>query len=402
MAIRSKLFLWFVAAILMAPVALVCAAGEATGPAAPYKIGTLNSQTGAFAAIGKAHMDGFLMAVEQINQNGGVNGHPLQLVTYDDESDEMKAVLLLRKLADTDSVHAVWGSTYTGATLALSPVTNELEIPVAFGGGSSAPDAKLGKWGFRVNTTERDEVRAIFAGLQKAGVTRLAVLLQGGGFGLGSWVFIEPEIAKHGFKLTIKETYDPKGVDFTPQLTKIKVSDSDGLLIFGAEMAGGLAVKQSRLIGIKWPMGIPAPLGTPDIKKAVGEFYERDVYLSDFAISVWEQLPDTYRFKEACRGLDQMIQKKYSRSAIMWDAEGTRYAHVLADALKRANPDPSRAKVKEARAQIRDAIEGTKELLTPSGVITFSPTVHSGLYPPARLAVVFKGGRMVLAALPEQ
>ena len=63
-----------------------------------YKVGYTNSHSGFMAFMGTAWRDGFLLEVEEINAAGGINGHKLDVVVYDDESDVAKGVLAFKKL----------------------------------------------------------------------------------------------------------------------------------------------------------------------------------------------------------------------------------------------------------------------------------------------------------------
>ena len=65
---------------------------------APFKIGYTNAFSGFLAFMGTAGRDGFLLRVDEINAAGGINGHKLDVIVYDDESDVTKGVLAFKKL----------------------------------------------------------------------------------------------------------------------------------------------------------------------------------------------------------------------------------------------------------------------------------------------------------------
>ncbi|MCL5960592.1 MAG: ABC transporter substrate-binding protein, partial [Chloroflexi bacterium] len=98
-------------------------ASEATSaPAAdkePYKIGAVFAITGFNSPLGTPERDTAKMLVDQINAKGGVNGHKIEMVIYDTESDETKAVTAVKKLIEEDKVLAIIGPSSTGESLAL-------------------------------------------------------------------------------------------------------------------------------------------------------------------------------------------------------------------------------------------------------------------------------------------
>ena len=83
------------------------AAGPATGE--PIKIGLSNSLTGSGAAPGASFGNGVKLQIEYVNQNGGINGRPLQLIEYDDKSDVPTLIANLNKLIQQDKVFATIG-----------------------------------------------------------------------------------------------------------------------------------------------------------------------------------------------------------------------------------------------------------------------------------------------------
>jgi len=85
----------FLAAFILIPVMKVYAV-EA------YKVGAVFSVTGRASFLGDPEKKTALMLEEEINKKGGINGHPLELVVYDDEGDSTKCALAVRKLITQD------------------------------------------------------------------------------------------------------------------------------------------------------------------------------------------------------------------------------------------------------------------------------------------------------------
>src|SRR5215470_14610572 len=81
----------------------------AFGQAKPYKIGTIQSLSGAGAVLGKTALVGVQMSTDRINKSGGVNGRPIELVVADDESKPDVGRRKADKLVVEDKIDAQVG-----------------------------------------------------------------------------------------------------------------------------------------------------------------------------------------------------------------------------------------------------------------------------------------------------
>ena len=88
----------------------------------PIKIGLMTSTVGRYAGMGSEQKEGALMAIDFINERGGINGRKLKAVFVDDEGDPQKAAMLARKLIGEDKVVAIAGPTSVAATHAVGEI----------------------------------------------------------------------------------------------------------------------------------------------------------------------------------------------------------------------------------------------------------------------------------------
>ena len=77
---------------------------------APYKIGGIFPLTGYLSWLGEYKKKGSELKVELINKAGGVNGRPLELVVYDDQSSPETASRVAQRLVSKDEVIAMIGT----------------------------------------------------------------------------------------------------------------------------------------------------------------------------------------------------------------------------------------------------------------------------------------------------
>ena len=100
---------------------------QGCGPKPPVAIGYLGGLSGKFADLGTASRNGALLAIEQVNDGGGVDGRKLQLVEVDDRQNNEAALKAFQELKDRNVV-AVIGPSTSSIAMAVVPVANESRL----------------------------------------------------------------------------------------------------------------------------------------------------------------------------------------------------------------------------------------------------------------------------------
>jgi len=336
------------------------------------------------------------LEVNRINEAGGINGIPLEMVVYDNKSEATEASMAARKLAEVDQVHVIVAGDVTNITSSLIPLVNEMEVPSTGISGTALFDDQLGDWFFRPMGAESDYVLLSLDYLSRdLGVTKYAVLIENSGYGQGGKVFL-PQLSP-GFGLSIVEEqyFDPGATDVSPQLNNIGSSDAEAIFIWGSSPTSAIAVKQAREMGIALPIvTTPAQVMLPFLVE-FGEYYEAEppIVAVTQAIDIWEQLPDSNPSKEMYRGFAEAYQEEYGSPPGMWAILGGTMLQLIEDGLIRADADP--ADVEEARSSIRDAFENTTNLTTFIGIYTMSAEDHYGCIINHMVLVTFQDGQKI-------
>ncbi|MGS5046761.1 MULTISPECIES: transporter substrate-binding domain-containing protein [unclassified Mameliella] len=117
---------------------------QSSGTSEPWRIGVLFSYTGTMAVIEETQLRGTLMAVEEINDAGGVNGRPIQPVIYDPCSDPKFCGLYAKKLMVEDGVTTIFGCYTSSSRKAVLPVVERLDgllwYPTLYEGFECSPN----------------------------------------------------------------------------------------------------------------------------------------------------------------------------------------------------------------------------------------------------------------------
>lgn len=352
----------------------------------PYKIGYTNSHSGFMAYMGTAWRDGFLLGLDEINGAGGIKGHKLDVVVYDDESDVAKGVLCFKKLIDTDKVLMVVGQNHSGVGIACAPIAEKSKVPYLAMGSSRWVVAKPGKWEMPADPTEvfdyvfkprcdsQPHVETMYTSAKKLGVKKFAWISAGTAFGRNGKEIMQVTYKLAGFELSTVEEYGPNDSNMTSQLTRIKSRDFDAIFIYSAEPAGALVYKQAREMGITKPIIANAAIVSTSILNTVGQYLEGlyvCVHPSD--VPDLNLLPKDLRpMAPVIRKLRKGITEKYKHPADWINAFGYDSAMLTADVLRRAAPDPT--KLEEARAKIRQALVSSKGFVGACCIGDITPT----------------------------
>ena len=140
---------------LLAGVASVLVAcGEDAADGAPYRIGVMESLTGAGETYGTVAHQAKVMAADEINAAGGVDGRRLELVVEDSKCNAQDAINAYNKLTDVDGVKIILGTSCSGAMLGVAPLA-EADGVILFSGMASNPDiADAGDYIFRTQISD--------------------------------------------------------------------------------------------------------------------------------------------------------------------------------------------------------------------------------------------------------
>ena len=221
----------------------------------PYLIGVFCSVTGPNAPLGTPERDTLLMLEEQINQKGGIKGHPLKLIIEDDGSDNTNAVKAAKKLIEQDNVCALIGSSGTGPTMAVIPISEASQVPhisMAAGLGITNP---LKKWVFRSPQTDALAIGKILDYLTKTKkASKVAIIYDSNAFGSSGRDQLRILAPKYNVTIVSEESFATKDTDMTVQLTKIRTTDAQAIICWGTNPAPAQVAKNIQQLGITLPL----------------------------------------------------------------------------------------------------------------------------------------------------
>ena len=356
----------------------------------PYKVGAVFSVTGRTSFLGEPEKKTAVMIAEAINKVGGINGHPLELVIYDDESDETKCVLAVKRLLKKDKVPVIIGPSLSGNTLAVVKVMNDAKVPLV----SCAASNKIvtpvvdRKWVFKVPQSDTHAVEKVYDHLLKNGIKKIAIMSVSTGFGASGREELLRLAPQVGIEIVADERYGPKDTDITAQLTRIRGTDAQAIVNWSVGPTQVLAVKNWHDLGMtNMPFYQSHGFGSrKNIKLAAGA--AEGVFCPLGRVNIPDLVPADHPQKKVIEIYNKAYQAKYNEPLSSFGGHGWDALNLVIDALKAVGPDS---------AKIRDYIETRTNFIGQHGVFNFSPTDHNGLTKEAFEMVVVKDGDWALA-----
>ncbi len=226
----------------LAALALAAAAPARAQKAVPLQgvsateitLGSIQDLSGPIAGFGKQSRLGMLLAVDEINEQGGIHGRKLKLIVEDSAYDPKKAVLAAQKLVNQDKIFAMLGHIGTANNLAAMPVQFEKNVinffPITAAREMYEPLHKL-KYSFAA--TYFDQMRlAVPKMVKEKNAKKVCTIYQDDDFGLEVQRGAEAGLKTISMDLAEKTSYKRGATDFSSQVAKMQSSGCD-LIVMG-------------------------------------------------------------------------------------------------------------------------------------------------------------------------
>lgn len=333
-----------------------------SGDGGELHIGANLELSGAVATYGSSISEGIDLAVEEINESGGINGMQVKVTKVDNKSDAAEATNGAIKLTSQDQVTAIIGAATSGNTLAQAEIANDTET-ILLSPSATAPnvtvneDGSLNEYVFRTSYIDpfQGTIAANFA-LDELGVKTAAIYADNASdYAKGLGEAFKETFEAGGGEIVAEEAYVAKDTDFKSTLTRIKSAEPEFVFIPGYYEEVGLIVKQARELGIDVPLMGADGWDSPTLLDLAGADALNNTYITNHYSS---DDPD-----ETIQNFVTKFKEKYDGNAPnAFHALGYDSVYLLKDAIERAGSTEP--------AAIKEALEATEELTLVSGVIT--------------------------------
>lgn len=214
--------------------------------AAPIKIGVAGAHSGDLASYGLPTLKATQLVVKEINDKGGINGSPVELLVEDDACKPEIATNTATKLV-AGGVKAVVGHICSGATKAALPIYRDAKVLVISPSATTPGLTQSGDYPNFYRTIAADDTQArtqVQFTLDTLKAQKIAVLHDKGDYGKGLAEYAKTFIEQSGkAEVALFEGVTPGAVDYSAVVQKIKRSNADAVIF------GGYHPEASKIVG---------------------------------------------------------------------------------------------------------------------------------------------------------
>jgi branched-chain amino acid transport system substrate-binding protein len=358
-------------AVSLAVMTAACGEEETAGGGEPLKIGAIVSLTGTYAGLGEPEKNVLEMEVARINEAGGVNGQPIEVIIEDDATDEAKAVAAASKLIEQDAVVAIIGATGTGQTMAARGDVQRAAIPQVSMAGGTVITSPVDPLVFATPWSNLIVVPFTLDYITAQGITKIGLISDSGGFGKDGQAVIAAMAPEAGVEVVSDQTFNPGDTDMTAQLTKIKNSDAEAVVMWTAGAEAAIIAKNAKDLGIELPIFGSHGIARREFIEGAGEAAEGVKFAAGKVL-----IPSAYgEGTEAYTVATDFIDRY---TAAYGDAPSTFAGHaydalyLIVEAARRIDGDVT-------ADALRNEIEATSGWVGIGGTFTLSPEDHNGM-----------------------
>jgi len=352
-------FGWIILAVCAGLAGLTgCKPSTSTDADSAIKVGEFASLTGKEADFGISSHEGTELAVEDLNNAGGVLGKKINLITEDDLSKAGEPATIVNKLISADNVAAVLGEVASSASLEAAPICQQNQIPMVSPSSTNPKVTAVGDYIFRVCFIDpfQGTVMANFD-YNTLKARKVAILTdEKSDYSKGLTKFFKESFVKLGGQITAELDFNGGDKDFNAQLTAIKASNPDAVFVPGYYTDVALICIQARQLGITVPLTGGDGWEGDDLIK-IGQSAVEGCYFST------HYSPDMSTPKSLKFVAD--YQKRFNgKNPNAMAALGYDSVMILADAMKRAASTDG--------PKVRDALAATKDFDGVTGITTIN------------------------------
>ncbi|MDP3250403.1 MAG: ABC transporter substrate-binding protein [Hydrogenophaga sp.] len=357
----------------LALAALALSTGYATAQQGVSKteitLGSIQDLSGPIAGFGKQARLGMLLRVDEINEQGGINGRKLKIIVEDDAYDPKKSVLAAQKLVNQDKIFMMVGHIGTAQNLAAMPVQFEKNVinffPITAAREMYEPFHKL-KYSFAA--TYYDQVRNATPKLAKEkGVKKVCTMYQDDEFGLEVVRGAEAGLKTIGMEFAEKTSYKRGATDFSSQVAKMKAAGCE-MVVLGTIIRETIgAIGTSRKTGFN-PVFLGSSAAYTDLIHKLGGPAMNGLYAT-----MTVQNPYLDEASQPIRFWANKYKTKFNEDPTVFSVYGYNIIDTFAKVAQKAGPNLTT----ESFIKVMDTMSIPPDMFG-SAPATFSPTKRLG------------------------
>ncbi len=361
-----------------------------------YKIGAIISISGPASNLGVPEKQTLEMLTEELNAAGGINGHPVEMIIYDDETNAEKVATLATRLIERDEVLAVIGSTFTGGTMAILDTMNSQETPLvsmAAGIGIITPIEDR-YWIFKTPQTEKEAVIEVYKYMQAEGIKDVAIITDTSGFGAGGRNYLLSESSSYGINILDDQTFTSGDTSMQSQLTHIKGTAAEAVIVWATDKESAIVASDLQALQMTIPLYASHGIANKAFIENGGDAANGVIFPAG-KLLIADQVPASDPQQKVLVDYKQDYESKFGAGTVSTFG-GHAYDAFGFVTIALGNID-SGQDLADARAQLRDEIEKIENFVGTGGIFTMSAEDHLGMMPGSLAMFMIVDGAWTLA-----
>lgn len=233
-------------------VALLAGVSAQAADQPPLKVGAIMAMTGALQAYGETSLNGVKLAVDEINEAGGVLGKPLKLTVGDAQTKPQAGVVAANKLVNIDGAEVFVGALSSGVTIPIATsVAKPNKIPMVSPASTSPVITTLNDDGYLFRTVSSDAYQGVALAemVDDHDIEKVAIIYVNNDYGKGMAEAFRKAFEKRGGTVTQSVAYEAKQPSYTALIQKAWGDGSTPHLVLVAYVGDGETILRQSLEG---------------------------------------------------------------------------------------------------------------------------------------------------------
>jgi branched-chain amino acid transport system substrate-binding protein len=351
-----------------------------------FRVGGIFPLSGYLSWSGEYKRKAAELKIKMINEAGGINGHCLRLIAYDDRSSPEQAARIAEALVFKHRVVAMVGTGSLPVSHAVARIANKYRVPLFLNSGYAIDPVKDL---FVFNTAHKTEfaVACSFQYFYEKGMNRIALLMPAGPLGdLGSW--LGRRLGNQlGIKIVGEERFDVRSPVLTAQLERLRSLKPLAIFSFVTGEPAAWVAKKMAQTGMNIPLLVSHGNANPGFLKLVSHISVPIIVPSGKSM-VLDSIPESDPCKNIVTDFNARHIQSYGEPANYYSAELADAIDLVTESLRVASEDPE---------EMREAVENIRKFVGMQGVYDFSPIDHYGTQLEHMILLTIKDGKWSFA-----
>lgn len=303
---------------------------------AEVKVGVIGSMTTGLAQLGQRQINSAILAAEDWNAKGGINGEKIKLITEDSGDSTTQAMTALDRVLGED-VCAILGPIYSFQLFAMFPEIKKEKIPMLSTSGTRKLTQMGNPWYFRLYPHDGITKRActLFT-VEELKSKKPAIMAVTTEYGKSGEEVITDVLKSKGVEPAVVTWHEKVDKDMTGQFQKLKRVGPDVIISQAHPADTAVLLKQQRDLGIKLPHVASSAASMPTVHKLVGAGME-GVYVEAAALPNFDPDPDIKAWTK--KYVDKFDTRPDSFAILYYDT-----ANFLFEAIKAVGQNKAKIK----------------------------------------------------------